>query len=71
MTQARATHGPEPDEDLPPLPSERRVPQLPDDAIPELDEVDAPAVPADDIPQLPERTDVIDEEQARLRSPEQ
>jgi hypothetical protein len=62
MTQARATRHPEPDDDLPPLPAKRTVPQVPDDAIPELDEVDAPAVPPDDIPQLPERLEQIDDE---------
>lgn len=55
MTQARTGRHPEPDDDLPPVPAERAVPQLPDDAVPELDEVDAPAVGSDDLPQLPEQ----------------
>src|SRR4051812_33407761 len=55
MAQARVGQQPEPDEDMPPLPAERRVPDLPSDAIPELDEDEPPTLPADDIPQPPDQ----------------
>jgi len=34
MTRSRAPHHHEPDEDLPPLPAERRVPEAADDEVP-------------------------------------
>lgn len=51
MTQGRATHRPEPGDDLPPLPSERGVAPAAD-AIPVLDEEEPPEVGADAIPEL-------------------
>jgi hypothetical protein len=54
-------HQREPDDDLPPPPAERIVPQLPDDAIPELEEVEAPAVPTDDVVQFPAQPELSDD----------
>lgn len=58
MTQARSTAHPDPDDDWPPLPTERALPPLPGDAVPEVEEEELPAVPASDILQLPEESDV-------------
>lgn len=55
-SQSRAARHTEPDDDFPPLPSERQVPRAPDDEVPELTEEELPEVPVDDVPQLPEST---------------
>lgn len=56
MNQARAAHHPEPDEDLPPLPAERKSPEASDE-IPELAENEPPVVEAETIPPWPEEPD--------------
>jgi hypothetical protein len=67
VTQARSTQHPEPDEDWPQLPSERALPGLPSDAVPELDEEDLPEVPASDILHLPVESEVIEPDPGSLR----
>ena len=51
--QRAARHG-EPDDDFPPLPTERAVPRVPDDEVPDLAEEELPELPVDEIPVLPE-----------------
>jgi hypothetical protein len=53
-SQERAARHSEPDDDVPPLPSERPVPRVPADEVPELTEDELPDLPADEIPVLPE-----------------
>lgn len=55
MAQTRVTQQPVPDEDIPPLPSERRLPPLPSDTIPEPEDHELPTLPTDDVPQLPDQ----------------
>ena len=56
MAQERTTHRSETDDDLPPLPSERAAPRLPDE-IPELTEEHPPDLPTDDLPSVADETD--------------